>query len=203
MVDSVGQWLCPTMLKEEEQEQQFVGDEGRVILLKLQQYLEETKCPICHGMLKAPRLVKACMHRFCKDCITRAISDRQKCPVCKCHLGSHRETMEDTRMQKLLEALYGDPIAFEKQLEQMNAHQTEVLAQAMQMQKQREQALREQAKLLWAETNQSEKTNHEKTTPEILVPKRPLRKSGKFKIILSLVLEEKRLCRKKLFAEIV
>eukprot|EP01025_Chloroclados_australasicus_P009707 TRINITY_DN13722_c0_g2_i2.p1 TRINITY_DN13722_c0_g2~~TRINITY_DN13722_c0_g2_i2.p1 ORF type:complete len:495 (+),score=50.08 TRINITY_DN13722_c0_g2_i2:167-1651(+) len=162
--------LCPILRECMQGDEQY---EHRVILLKLQQYLEETKCPICHGMLKAPRLVKACMHRFCKDCITRAISDRQKCPVCKAHLGSHRETMEDTRMQKLLEALFGDPLAFESQLEKLNQCQTDVLAQAMIMQKQRERALREQAKLLWAESNGNTKNK----TPEKSGKRQSSRKS--------------------------
>ncbi|XP_072181932.1 tripartite motif containing 13-like [Diadema setosum] len=62
------------------------------------------QCPICHGKLKDPKLLSACGHTFCKECLSGLInhhagegSATMECPLCR-----KRMSVSRTRVDNLL-----------------------------------------------------------------------------------------------------
>ncbi len=47
-------------------------------------------CPICFNVPLKPRILKACSHVFCKDCIKESLFRNQECPVCRCKCKSNQ-----------------------------------------------------------------------------------------------------------------
>jgi hypothetical protein len=77
-------------------------EEADVIKLSkaIQQLGQSLVCPICQSFARDPTKTK-CQHSFCKDCLTRALSLKQACPVCKMDCRK-RETRPDDMMEQLL-----------------------------------------------------------------------------------------------------
>ncbi|KAI3718958.1 hypothetical protein L6452_19843 [Arctium lappa] len=64
------------------------------------------RCQICLGMLKEVTAVKACSHRFCKNCIAASIRMGNKvCPLCRAPCSSHRATVEDANLDGFIKHL--------------------------------------------------------------------------------------------------
>ncbi|XP_047115596.1 RING finger protein nhl-1-like [Schistocerca piceifrons] len=64
--------LHPSLAEQQQQQQQTAS---------LEQLVE---CPLCKGRMKDPRMLPACQHSFCKDCLVRVARDARSvsCPVC-------------------------------------------------------------------------------------------------------------------------
>lgn len=58
-------------------------------------------CPICYGILSQPSFLKECFHRFCKNCIDKAIRlmKIKSCPTCRCESGNKRLAKQDLPLE--------------------------------------------------------------------------------------------------------
>lgn len=67
-------------------------------------------CPICLDIFKDPVYVKVCSHRFCKDCIEKAIRQGKKknCPTCRKNIGTKRILRIDNNISELATLLVGN-----------------------------------------------------------------------------------------------
>merc|ERR1712157_630193 len=64
-------------------------------------------CPICLDVLDHVMVTKACLHRFCKDCITTALrQSNQECPTCRQKIVSKRDLREDPNFDSLINKLF-------------------------------------------------------------------------------------------------
>lgn len=64
-------------------------------------------CPICLDVLDQAMVTKACLHRFCKDCITTALrQSNQECPTCRKKMVSRRDLREDPNFDSLINKLF-------------------------------------------------------------------------------------------------
>lgn len=99
---------------------------GSVVPVALGRLKEETRCPICYGMIKTAR-VAGCLHRYCSDCIGQCLRveipgrqpEAKECPVCRSHLGSRRAAKENPVYDSIIQALYGDLAMFEREEEKL------------------------------------------------------------------------------------
>lgn len=65
--------------------------------------LEFLKCSICQDTACDPRVIKHCLHFFCKDCIEpylmrMSINQQKSCPLCKAELKTKRELRQYERI---------------------------------------------------------------------------------------------------------
>ena len=72
--------------------------------------LEFLKCSICQDTACDPRVIKHCLHFFCKDCIEpylmrMSINQQKSCPLCKAELKTKRELRGYERITKILQFL--------------------------------------------------------------------------------------------------
>ncbi|CDW59447.1 zf-C3HC4 domain containing protein [Trichuris trichiura] len=66
----------------------------------------ELTCPICLDVLKNTMRSKECLHRFCKDCITRALRiGNKECPTCRAALPSKRSLVADPNYDAVIEVI--------------------------------------------------------------------------------------------------
>ncbi|EAR88807.2 zinc finger, C3HC4 type (RING finger) protein (macronuclear) [Tetrahymena thermophila SB210] len=67
-------------------------------------------CPICLDIFQEPVYVKGCSHRFCKECIEKAIrsSKMKQCPTCRRIIGTKRLLRVDFNVQEIINLIYGD-----------------------------------------------------------------------------------------------
>ncbi|KAJ4460580.1 putative E3 ubiquitin-protein ligase RNF1/2 [Paratrimastix pyriformis] len=70
----------------------------------------EFTCPICLEIIQKCTLVKACLHRFCYDCIGRSIrlGGKKTCPSCRAPLHSTRDLERDTHFDLLIATVLTD-----------------------------------------------------------------------------------------------
>ncbi|KAF2880600.1 hypothetical protein ILUMI_25564, partial [Ignelater luminosus] len=67
----------------------------------------EVKCPICFDLLKNTVTAKGCLHRFCSDCITKALRiGNKECPTCRKKIVSRRCLRADPNFDQLIAKLY-------------------------------------------------------------------------------------------------
>ncbi|GIL66138.1 hypothetical protein Vafri_19736 [Volvox africanus] len=82
----------------------------------LARLVEETRCPVCFGILKHTVTSTVCLHRFCALCIDKCLAGRppqhKDCPVCRANLHSRRALRPDANFDRLLRALYGDVVVY-------------------------------------------------------------------------------------------
>ncbi|KAL4456559.1 hypothetical protein ABPG74_000666 [Tetrahymena malaccensis] len=71
-------------------------------------------CPICLDIFQEPVYVKGCSHRFCKECIEKAIrsSKMKQCPTCRKIIGTKRLLRVDFNVQEIINLIYGDVTKF-------------------------------------------------------------------------------------------
>uniref|UniRef100_A0A0G4GJV3 RING-type E3 ubiquitin transferase n=1 Tax=Chromera velia CCMP2878 TaxID=1169474 RepID=A0A0G4GJV3_9ALVE len=80
---------------------------------------KELVCPICLGYLKQTVTIKACLHRFCAECIEKCLrSGGRECPQCRFRIGSRRECRPDPIYDGMVRRLFPDVEEFERQQEQ-------------------------------------------------------------------------------------
>lgn len=66
------------------------------------------QCIICWSTLTRPKLVRACLHRFCEDCIEKSLRmGRNECPVCRVFVPSKRNLASDEGCEALIQNLLG------------------------------------------------------------------------------------------------
>lgn len=81
--------------------------ESEVALSLSPQLLSGLKCTICLNLLKHTMVVKNCLHRFCRDCITTALRKGNKeCPICRRIIASHRSLRPDEHFDLLISRIY-------------------------------------------------------------------------------------------------
>ncbi|BBM98679.1 E3 ubiquitin-protein ligase RNF1/2 [Marchantia polymorpha subsp. ruderalis] len=70
---------------------------------------EVMRCPICLGILRNTRTVMECLHRFCRECIDKAMRlGRKECPTCRAHCASRRSLRDDPQFDALIAAMFPD-----------------------------------------------------------------------------------------------
>ena len=107
----------------------------------------ELCCAICLDLLTQTTITKECLHRFCHDCITAAITrGNRECPTCRKKLASRRCLRADPNFDALIAKIY--PSREEYNLSQTRAMErfsrqcsTEALQRSIQ------EGIRAQAKL--------------------------------------------------------
>jgi len=68
------------------------GNDAIIELDSLKKMNHMLTCPICLDIFTDPVYVKGCSHRFCRDCIEKAIrsSKMKQCPTCRKTIGTKR-----------------------------------------------------------------------------------------------------------------
>ena len=62
----------------------------------------QTKCPICHLILRDPYQAKCCGNSFCHSCIEGIHTNHKPCPMCR----NNFDIFEDKRLQRSLSQLH-------------------------------------------------------------------------------------------------
>ncbi|CAK9161218.1 unnamed protein product [Ilex paraguariensis] len=69
------------------------------------------------GIIKKTRTVMECMHRFCRECIDKAMRlGNNECPACRTHCASRRSLRDDPNFDTLIECLYPDIEKYEEEV---------------------------------------------------------------------------------------
>lgn len=77
----------------------------------------ELMCSVCLCTLTEAVAAKACMHRFCQECIASSLRlGRKSCPACRAPCASRRNLAPDGRFQQLIDLLSPDAAAQEQQV---------------------------------------------------------------------------------------
>eukprot|EP01055_Gregarina_sp_Pseudo9_P001037 Gregarina_sp_Pseudo_9__1036@NODE_1670_length_1409_cov_21_566423_g1548_i0_p1_GENE_NODE_1670_length_1409_cov_21_566423_g1548_i0NODE_1670_length_1409_cov_21_566423_g1548_i0_p1_ORF_typecomplete_len456_score104_73zfC3HC4_2/PF13923_6/3_4e12zfC3HC4/PF00097_25/5_8e08zfC3HC4_3/PF13920_6/8_3e08zfRING_2/PF13639_6/1e07zfRING_6/PF14835_6/9_7e08Ubox/PF04564_15/1_9e07ProkRING_4/PF14447_6/2_9e05zfRING_5/PF14634_6/0_0001zfC3HC4_4/PF15227_6/0_00014zfANAPC11/PF12861_7/0_00038zfrbx1/PF12678_7/2_5e03zfrbx1/PF12678_7 len=84
--------------------------------------MDDLACPICMGICKEVMVVKDCSHRFCAECIQKWLrSGHQLCPQCRMKIPSRRALRHDQIFDAIIERLFPDVEAFEKERNEVMA----------------------------------------------------------------------------------
>lgn len=73
----------------------------------------ELTCPICLGVIRNTMVVMDCLHRFCGECITKCLRNKE-CPSCRIHIPSKRSLRRDKNFDALIRKIYPDLAEFER-----------------------------------------------------------------------------------------
>ncbi|KAJ9562906.1 hypothetical protein OSB04_008066 [Centaurea solstitialis] len=74
---------------------------------------KEFMCPICLGILKETKTFNDCLHRFCGECINKALNSRKGCPSCRKSYGTNRVLRDDPNMDSIIALVFGDLSKYE------------------------------------------------------------------------------------------
>ncbi|KAK0578163.1 hypothetical protein LWI29_006089 [Acer saccharum] len=86
------------------------------VTVKLSDIRKEVQCPICLGIIRKTRTVMECLHRFCRECIDKAMRlGNNECPACRTHCASRRSLRDDVNYDALIAALYPDIDKYEEE----------------------------------------------------------------------------------------
>jgi hypothetical protein len=73
---------------------------------------EELRCPVCLGQIEKTWTVMSCLHRFCSECLHRALrmdlgakKSFHECPSCRSKIASRRSSNPDTTYDLLITTL--------------------------------------------------------------------------------------------------
>ncbi|XP_020203011.1 putative E3 ubiquitin-protein ligase RING1b isoform X2 [Cajanus cajan] len=106
--------LIEVEIQEEKEEENLNKDE--YILVDLASVRKEFQCAICLGVIRKTRTVMECLHRFCRQCIDKAIrTGKNECPTCRAHCASRRSLRDDPNYDALISAIYPDIDKYEAQ----------------------------------------------------------------------------------------
>ncbi|KAH9797062.1 RING-type domain-containing protein [Citrus sinensis] len=108
------------------------GEKDEFVIVKLSDIRKEVQCPICLGIIRKTRTVMECLHRFCRECIDKAMRlGNNECPACRTHCASRRSLRDDLNYDALIAALYPDIDKYEEEIQasiaQTFQRQTEAL----------------------------------------------------------------------------
>ncbi|XP_031279394.1 putative E3 ubiquitin-protein ligase RING1a [Pistacia vera] len=91
-------------------------EKDEFVLVKLSDIRKEVQCPICLGIIRKTRTVMECLHRFCRECIDKAMRmGNNECPSCRTHCASRRSLRDDLNYDALIAALYPDIDKYEEE----------------------------------------------------------------------------------------
>ncbi|KAH9748768.1 RING-type domain-containing protein [Citrus sinensis] len=103
------------------------GEKDEFVIVKLSDIRKEVQCPIClelllvfhfvsTGIIRKTRTVMECLHRFCRECIDKAMRlGNNECPACRTHCASRRSLRDDLNYDALIAALYPDIDKYEEE----------------------------------------------------------------------------------------
>ncbi|GJP41127.1 hypothetical protein CLOM_g812 [Closterium sp. NIES-68] len=101
-----------------------IPEPQEMVAISLIDIRKELQCPICLGIIRRTRTVMECLHRFCGDCIDKAIRlGNNECPSCRAHCASRRSLRADPRFDALVAAVFPNRDRIEK--EEMTLHTEE------------------------------------------------------------------------------
>uniref|UniRef100_A0A6M2D0U5 Putative ring finger protein ovary overexpressed n=1 Tax=Rhipicephalus microplus TaxID=6941 RepID=A0A6M2D0U5_RHIMP len=90
--------------------QKLIKDDTMVVPLHEDSFRRDFKCCICFGLLRNAVATTECLHRFCEECITKALRKCNKeCPICRTRISSRRSLRRDHRMDILVASLVPHP----------------------------------------------------------------------------------------------
>jgi E3 ubiquitin-protein ligase RNF1/2 len=100
---------------------------------------QEFQCTICLGYIRSARLVSECLHRFCEQCIEKALEQvgrRNECPICRTFIPSRRSLAPDPSFDLLIDTVLGkEGRAREEEYTSMEKLQPTILQRAIQRKK--------------------------------------------------------------------
>ncbi|PIA35198.1 hypothetical protein AQUCO_03600096v1 [Aquilegia coerulea] len=123
----------PQIEKEEEEVDDYDGEEVRedesvgsdneeknddkYVTMKLSKIYGNIACPICSGILKKARAATECMHRFCGECIDKAMeTGNQECPVCRVQIPNLRSLRDDVNYDRIVAIICADMKKYENEV---------------------------------------------------------------------------------------
>ncbi|KAG9158691.1 hypothetical protein Leryth_025719 [Lithospermum erythrorhizon] len=134
------------LLDSDDSEASSAAENDEFVAVKLSEIRKEVQCPICLGIIRKTRTVMECLHRFCRECIDKAMRlGNNECPACRTHCASRRSLRDDPNYDSLIAALYPD---IEKYEEEELAFHEEEKARNKQIQDSIAQTLRRQTEAL-------------------------------------------------------
>jgi uncharacterized paraquat-inducible protein A len=69
----------------------------------IKEVMKELTCPICQELVSNPVIYKACLHRFCSNCIeTYNRQGKKECPLCRTAIGNRRQLRPDKNIAALI-----------------------------------------------------------------------------------------------------
>lgn len=97
-----------------------VTEDGRPAMLRIDAtpslLFEEFKCPICLGIMEKAYVTMGCLHRFCCECLQRALrvdlgdNAHHSCPSCRGKLASRRAATHDLEFDMLINEVVNNSI---------------------------------------------------------------------------------------------
>jgi Zinc finger, C3HC4 type (RING finger) len=97
---------------------------------------QEFQCTICLGYIRSARLVSECLHRFCEQCIEKALEQvgrRNECPICRTFIPSRRSLAPDPSFDLLIDTVLGkEGRALEEEYTNTEELQPTILQRAIQ-----------------------------------------------------------------------
>ena len=93
--------------EEERTPQEVMTDHDSRMALHPECLRNDFMCPICLKLQSNTVAVMGCLHRFCKDCIVRALDNsNRECPVCRSKLPHKRFLRADPNFDMLISRLF-------------------------------------------------------------------------------------------------
>ncbi|KAI0504911.1 hypothetical protein KFK09_015865 [Dendrobium nobile] len=88
---------------------QSCDEKDEYVLVKLEDVSKEVECPLCFEIIRKTRAFMECLHRFCKECIDKAMRvGNKECPVCRTRCATRRSLRDDPNFDALIAALFPD-----------------------------------------------------------------------------------------------
>ncbi|KAH0458944.1 hypothetical protein IEQ34_011758 [Dendrobium chrysotoxum] len=88
---------------------QSCDEKDEYVLVKLEDVSKEVECPLCFEIIRKTRAFMECLHRFCKECIDKAMRlGKKECPVCRTRCATRRSLRDDPNFDALIAALFPD-----------------------------------------------------------------------------------------------
>eukprot|EP00039_Didymoeca_costata_P000923 m.48071 g.48071 ORF g.48071 m.48071 type:complete len:272 (+) comp10550_c0_seq1:170-985(+) len=80
-----------------------------VVRLHWNELNDQLKCPVCLSILTSTMTTKDCLHRFCSECISKALRmNKKECPTCRNECPSKRSLRQDDNFDKLISIIFPD-----------------------------------------------------------------------------------------------
>ncbi|XP_027922267.1 putative E3 ubiquitin-protein ligase RING1a [Vigna unguiculata] len=90
------------------------SDDDICMEIDLSDISEDLKCPICLGVIRKTKIVMECLHRFCGECIEKAIRlCKNECPVCREHFPGGCTLGDDRHYDHLISIIHPDVAQYE------------------------------------------------------------------------------------------
>jgi len=85
----------------------FPQSEEEEVTISIKQLNTEFRCPVCLGILHDTHATMECLHRFCSECISKALRlSKKECPSCRVKCPSRRSLRSDTNFDAIIRKIY-------------------------------------------------------------------------------------------------